>query len=281
VLVVSEQFPSNVYPWRERARETGAEVRTLTRPRKGGWTQRVLEAIGPDTAVVALPACHWADGRWFDLERIGEACRQHGSAFVLDLTQSLGALPCDVQRLQPDFLCAAGYKWLMGPYSTGYLYVSERWQQEGRPIEHNWIHRRNAEDFARLVDYQDEFEPGARRFDVGERSNFALVPAAEAGLRQILEWGVEKIRDYAGALVDQIVERVRPLGLAALPKSERAPHLLGLQMAGGLPPDLLPRLMEHKVFVSVRGSSIRVTPNVYNTATDVDRLVTALEEVLG
>ncbi len=182
-------------------------------------------------------------------------------------------LPLDVQRIQPDFLGCAAYKWLLGPYSIGFLYVSERWHQEGAPIEHNWIHRKNAEDFARLVDYQDDFEPGARRFDVGERSNFALVPAAEAGIRQILEWGVDNVCETIEFIADRIVEQLRPLGLTALPKNERAPHYLGMQLESGLPPDLLPQLAQRKVFVSVRGSSIRITPHLYNSEADIDRLV--------
>ena len=280
VIVVEDQFPSNVYPWRERAKESGARVRTVPRPRQGGWTRAVLDAIDGDTAVVALPHCHWTDGGLFDLQRIGEVCRANGIALSLDVTQSLGVLPLDVQQIQPDFLACAAYKWLLGPYSIGLLYVSERWQQAGAPIEHNWIHRRNAEDFARLVDYQDDFEPGARRFDVGERSNFALVPAAEAGIRQILEWGVDNVCETIEFIADRIVEQLRPLGLTALPKSERAPHYLGMQMESGLPPDLLPRLAKRKVYVSVRGSSIRITPHLYNSEADIDRLVDALKAVL-
>ena len=284
VLVAADQFPSNVYPWRERARETGGEVRTLPRPADGDWTRAVLEALEDDRegaiAIAALPHCHWIDGGLFDLERIGAACRERGIALALDVTQSLSVLPLDVQRVQPDFLACAGYKWLMGPYSVSYLYVAERWQQ-GAPLEHNWIHRQNAEDFSRLVDYQDGFEPGARRFDMGERSNFALLPAAEAGLRQIAAWGVDNLRETIGALADTIIERVAPLGLTALPKALRAPHYLGLQLAGGLPAGLLPELAKRKVYVSVRGSSIRVTPHVYNTEQDVERFAEALRAVLG
>jgi len=281
VIVVEDQFPSNVYPWRERANEAGAQLRTVARPESGGWTPAVLEAIDRDTSIVAIPQCHWTDGGLFELEHIGEVCRANGIALSLDLTQSLGVLPFDVSRIQPDFLSCAAYKWLLGPYSIGFLYVSGRWQQEGRPIEHNWIHRRNAEDFARLVDYQDDFEPGARRFDVGERSNFALVPAAGAGLRQILEWGVDNVCGTIGGTADYIVERLRPLGLTALPKEERAPHYLGMQMANGLPPDLLPQLAQHGVYVSVRGASIRITPHLYNNEADVQRLVDALQSILG
>jgi selenocysteine lyase/cysteine desulfurase len=281
VLVVEDQFPSNVYPWRERANEVGASLRILPRPAEGGWTNVILGAIDDDTAIIALPHCHWTDGGLFELERIGEVCRQNGIGLSVDVTQSLGALPLDVTKIRPDFLTCAAYKWLMGPYSVGLLYVSGRWQEEGTPIEHNWIHRKNAEDFARLVDYQDAFEPGARRFDVGERSNFALVPAAETGIRQILEWGVPNVAETIEAMADEIVERVTPLGLTVLPKGERAGHYLGLQMASGLPSNLLPELAKRNVYVSVRGSSIRVTPHLYNTPADVDRFVASLEAVLG
>jgi selenocysteine lyase/cysteine desulfurase len=283
VLVVEDQFPSNVYPWRERAREREASVVTLPRPADGDWTRAVLEALDAKTsriAIAALPQCHWTDGGLFDLAAIGDACRERGVFLALDVTQSAGALPLDVRRIRPDFLTAATYKWLMGPYSLGLLYVSERWQREGRPIEHNWIQRKGSENFARLVDYQDEFAPGARRFDVGERSNFALVPGAEAAIRQVLEWGVENISETLGEITDEIARRARALGLGSPPPDKRAPHYIGLKLPGDLPPNLLPALARRKVYVSIRGASVRVTPHVYNETRDVETLFGALEEAL-
>jgi selenocysteine lyase/cysteine desulfurase len=283
ILVAEDQFPSNVYPWREHARETGGRVVTVPRPADFDWSRAILEAIEEKKnriAIVALPQCHWTDGGLFDLEVIGRACRERGIFFVLDVTQSAGAFPLDVRRIQPDFLTAATYKWLMGPYSLGLLYVSERWQQEGRPLEHNWIHRKDSVNFARLVDYQDEFDAGARRFDVGERSNFALVPGAEAGIRQVLEWGVENVSETIGEMTDEIGERARELGLGSPPADKRARHFIGLKFPRGVPPNLLDALARRNVYVSVRGSSVRVTPHVYNDREDVDRLFDALEEVL-
>jgi selenocysteine lyase/cysteine desulfurase len=280
VLAVEDQFPSNLYPWRERAREVGASLETVARPGDGDWTRAVLEALDERTRIVALPQCHWTDGGLFDLERISRACRENDVFLSLDVTQSVGAFPLDVHAIEPDFLTAAAYKWLMGPYSLGLLYVSERWQREGRPLEHNWIHRKNAENFARLVDYQDEFAPGARRFDVGERSNFALVPAAEAGIRQILEWGVQNVAETLGAVTAGIAARARALGLSSPPEGSRAPHYVGLKLGGGLPADVPAALAERKVYVSVRGPSIRVTPHLYNDERDVERFFEALSAVL-
>ena len=280
ILVVDEQFPSNIYPWRERAMEIGAEVRTLARPEDDDWTRAVLEAIDDTTAILALPHCRWTDGGLFDLEKLSARCRESSIGFAVDVTQSVGATPLDVRRIQPDFLAAATYKWLMGPYSLGLLYVSKRWQKQGRPLEHSWVHRKNAENFARLIDYQDEFADGAVRYDVGERSNFALVPAAEAGIRQLLDWGVDNIQETVAALTRSIAERARALGLESVSEGKRAGHYLGLKKPGGLPEGLLPKLAERNVFVSVRGPSIRVTPHIYNDERDVDRFIAALEDVL-
>ena len=280
VLAAVEQFPSNVYPWRERAAEVGARVVLLDRPADGNWARAVIEAMDKTTAIVALPHCHWTDGGYFDLEAIGSECRERGASLALDVTQSAGALPIDVKRVQPDFMAAATYKWLMGPYSMGLLYVSERWQKEGKHFEHNWIHRKNARNFARLVDYQDGFEPGARRFDVGERSNFALVPAAERGIRQLLEWGVDNISETISAMTEAIVEKTRSLGLRSVPRDQRAGHYLGLALPENAPSDLPAELAKRDVFVSVRGPSIRITPHLYNDDTDIDRLVQALGDVL-
>ena len=194
VLLLEEQFPSNVYPWRERARECAAEVRTLPRPEDDDWTRCILEALDERVAVAALPHAHWTDGALIDLERVGARCREVGAMLVVDGTQSVGALPFDVTAIQPDFLVVATYKWLLGPYSAGYLYVAPE-RHDGMPIEHNWADRARSEDFTGLVDYRDAFAPGARRYDVGERGNFHLLPMANAALRQVHEWGVESIQE--------------------------------------------------------------------------------------
>jgi selenocysteine lyase/cysteine desulfurase len=119
IVLLEDQFPSNVYVWRDLAAEADARIVHAQRDAGGGWTEAVLDAIGPDTAIVAVPHCHWADGGLLDLVRIGAAARRHGAALVLDLTQSLGAMPFDLAAVDPDFVAVACYKWLMSPYGTG------------------------------------------------------------------------------------------------------------------------------------------------------------------
>ena len=278
VLLLDEEFPSVILPWRERALEAGARALLLPRPADDDWTRVILEAIDQRTAVAALPALHWTDGALIDLSRVAARLREVGAALVVDATQSLGAMPFVMTEVQPDFLVATSYKWLLGPYSLGFLYVAPQHQQ-GRPVEYNWITRAGSEDFTALASYGGEFrfQPGARRFDVGETSNFALMPMAIAALEQLLEWGVPSIGDSIAALTGPLVARAAELGLEAVPAARRAPHYVGLRFPGGVPPELPRRLAAERVYVSVRGrGALRVTPHVYNTEADIDRLIRAI-----
>ena len=149
VLMLAEQFPSNYYAWQRLAEENGASLKIVPWPDDQDWTTAVLAALTSEVAIAALPHVQWSSGGRLDLVRIGQACRQISAALALDLTQSLGALPFSVREVQPDFAVAANYKWLMGPYTTGLLYVAPKWHG-GIPLEENWIQRANARDFTSL-----------------------------------------------------------------------------------------------------------------------------------
>lgn len=275
IVLMDQEFPSNVYAWREVARKTGSRISTIRRDGDTSWTEALEDEIDEQTAIVAVPQCHWTDGSKIDLERVGERVREVGAALVIDASQSLGACPLDIGKVEPDFLVAVGYKWLLGPYGLGYLYVAPKWRN-GTPLEQSWLTRAGSEDFARLADYRDEYRPGARRFDMGEFPQFVLVPMAIAALRQIVAWGVDNIQEAISALTVRIAEHAKVEGYAVLPPDQRCGHMIGLRHSGGIPRGLAGLLKEAKVFVSIRGDSIRVAPHVYNDGNDVDRLFEVL-----
>lgn len=188
IIVVGEQFPSNVYPWMEVAQNAEAEIITITPPKSISergklWNEKILNAINERTQLVACGHIHWADGTIFDLRSIRQKTYEVGAWLAVDATQSLGALPFDVQQLKPDALIAAGYKSLMGPYSIGMAYYSSEFDS-GTPIEQNWINRFESENFANLVNYNANYQPGALRYEVGEHSNFILVPMMLEALKK-------------------------------------------------------------------------------------------------
>ncbi|MFC3230329.1 aminotransferase class V-fold PLP-dependent enzyme [Marinibaculum pumilum] len=280
ILVIAEQFPSNVYPWQVLAERDGATVRTIARGNDGGFTSGLLQAIGPQTAIAALPHCHWSDGALLDLAAIGAALRRQGAALVLDVTQSLGALPLDVAEIRPDFMVCASYKWLLGPYSLGFLFVAPE-RQDGEPLENNWIAREGSEDFRRLATYSDAYAAGARRFDMGERSNFALMPMALTALEQLLEWTPPAIAASLGATTARIAGELGAAGAVVAGAGMRAPHFLGVRLPGGLPDDLPQRLVAENIHVSVRGDSVRVTPHLHVSDADIERLCAAMRRHCG
>lgn len=284
IITVDEQFPSHVYSWLKLAEEKKARVKVVSPPdqfedRGMKWNERLLESIDLNTSAVAIPNVHWADGTSFDLTAIRKRTNEVGAALIIDGTQSVGALPINVSEVKPDLLVSAGYKWLMGPYSIGMAYFGEMFD-EGSPIEENWINRLDSENFAGLVDYQDQYHPGALRYEVGEHSNFVLVPMLLEALKQINQWKVEQIQAYSAEIAEPAILRLQQMGYFIESREHRGSHLFGIRFSTQTDvEELRKELKENNVIVSVRGSSVRTSVNVFNTAEDIQKLTEILEHV--
>jgi selenocysteine lyase/cysteine desulfurase len=279
VLVLAEEYPSGVYSWRAAAERTGGEILTVGREAGQTWTEAILAALDERVALVSVPNVHWTDGALVDLSVVAARTHDLGARLVIDASQSLGAMPLDAARLRPDFLVAVGYKWLLGPFGIGYLYVAEE-HRHGQPIEENWILRAGSQDFARLVDYRDEYQPGARRFDVGQRTKFELMPMALAALSQLLAWQVPSVADSLAAVTGRIAEGAAGLGLDSPPVGRRGPHMLGIGLPAAMRERVPVALADANCFAAVRGGSLRISPHLHTTDADVDRLLHALASAL-
>ena len=280
VVVAAEQFPSNYYPWQSLCGETGAELKVVApdkefKDRGQIWNTRLLESINAKTRAVAIAHTHWADGTRFDLQALRLRTTEVGAILVIDGTQSVGALPFDISKIQPDALVCAAYKWLLGPYSIGLAYYGNYFS-EGRPIEENWIHRLDSEKFSGLVNYESRYQPGAMRFGVGEHSNFILAPMALKAIAQINRWGVENIQDYCRNITEPAIAALREKDFLIEELPYRASHLFGIRHPRLDAEKVKDNLNKARVHVSVRGTAIRVSPHVYNDQEDLNRVVRIL-----
>jgi selenocysteine lyase/cysteine desulfurase len=279
IVTLGDDFPSGIYAARALGRQSEAQVVTVAKPSVGGdWTAALLEAIDGNTALVVTPHVHWIHGIVIDLDAVARRCRSVGAALVLDTTQSIGAYQLDLTTVDPDFIVAASYKWLLGPYSLGFLYAAPRHQQ-GRPLEEGWITRAGAEDFRHLALYPEPLQPNARRFDMGERANFALLPVAGAAIEQLLDWGTGRIAATLGAATGRLEAALAEFGVRA--EAGRAPHFLSVHFDGGMPDGIEARLASAQVHVSLRGETMRITPHLYNDEADEARLVALLRAAVG
>ena len=257
------------------ARHVGANVVTVIRDAGQTWTEAILSALDERAAVVSVPNVHWTDGALIDLAVVAARAHELGARLVIDASQSLGAMPFNVAQLRPDFVVTVGYKWLLGPIGVGYLYVAEE-HRHGEALEENWILRAGWEDFARLVDYRDEYQPGARRFDVGERTNFELMPMAAAALSQLLAWQVPNVAASLAAITNRIASSAADIGLDTPPASERGPHLLGIGLPDTIREQVLNTLGDANCFAAIRSGSLRIAPHLHITEDDERALLSAL-----
>lgn len=281
-ITVAEEFPSDYYTILNWCKKNDKELKVISPPnslqgRGRIWNDKILESINIDTAVVIISSIQWTDGTRFDLQKIGERCKEVNAVFIVDGTQSVGALPIDVTAYRIDALVCAAYKWLLGPYSIGFGYFSEYFNR-GVPLEDTWMNKSNANDFTRLTSYIDEYKPGAARYNAGEFSNFILTPMLGAALEQIIDWKVNLIQDYCSNLIQPLVQLLKEKNFWIEDENYRTNHLFGFLLPQTLSrAHLLEKLQERKVFVSIRGDAIRVSTHLYNTERDI----VALGEILA
>ncbi|PSL06577.1 aminotransferase class V-fold PLP-dependent enzyme [Cecembia rubra] len=285
-IVVSEEFPSGYYAIEKWCLNHRKQLKIITAPeykqgRGERWNESILEAINEDTAVVVMSTIHWADGTQFDLKAIGQRCKEKNAFLILDGTQSVGALPIDVEECKVDALICAGYKWLMGPYAIGAAYFSEYFNN-GKPLEETWVNRSNAKQFSNLTQYVEDYAPGAGRYNVGEYGNFILLPMFNAAMEQLLDWGVDNIQHYCNDLTLPLVQFFRENGFWLEEDAFRAKHLFGVGLPEGIESgEVIRRLQENKIFVSIRGKSIRLSFHLYNTESDIQTLMNVLNWILS
>ena len=210
-------------PGASSPRAPGREIVTVEREGEQSWTEAILAALDERVAVVSVPNVHWTDGALIDLDAVADA-RPRARRAAGDRREPVGrgAAELDVGRLRPDFLVTVGYKWLLGPVRAR-LPVGRARAPRRRADRAELDPARGRPRTSRaLVDYRDSYEPGARRFDMGQRTSFQLVPMAVAALEQLLEWEVPRIAATLAETNAALAAGAAELGLAA--RRRRSPR---------------------------------------------------------
>ena len=285
IIIVDEQFPSNYYIWKKLADKYGASLKFVSQPdtdtnRGQKWNQRILETINENTALVAMGNVHWSNGTLFDLKSIREKTTQYNSLLVIDGSQSVGAFPFSVKEIQPDALICAGYKWLFGPYGCAYAYFGSYFDN-GTPIEENWANRLHSENFAGLTQYQSEYKPLANRYMVGESGSFIYVKMQIAALKQIIEWSPQSIQAYYKKITKSLTNELRTLGCFIENDEDRTHHMFGVGLPEKIDIDLLKKTLKEKnIYISFRGTYLRLSCHLYNSEKDFETLLEIIKSCI-
>lgn len=280
IIMMDNEHTSHRYAWYELAKQKNARVVTVQRRPDEQWASAIVAAIHASDAPVSVVAgtiVHWFEGTSVDMEAVSEATHAVGASLVMDGTQWVGAVPFDVSRVRPDFLSFATYKFLLGPYRLAFLYADKAWQEKGRPIEfHSW-NRVGGDRSDFYLETMPGYLPGARRFDMGERSDFAVLPIAINSLELLQSWGADAVYERLTYLNRLIWKEAVQRGFGGPKEDLCASHISVVELGERYRDDLARQLKDNKAFVTVRGTKMRITPHVYNEDKDIIRLFDLVE----
>lgn len=276
VVIPAGEFPAVYLPW-VALRSSGVEVTVL--PTDGGLTTgQIVEALRSTTRVVAVGHVNFATGHRLDVEAIGRICRDRGIAFVIDATQSVGSVPFDVRTAGASVVAAAAYKWMLSPYGTGVFYVDPEWVNRLRVPVVNWATVNGSEDFNKMTELDIDFRAGATRWDAPETASFLNCNPMAAALEFLGQIGVEQVFDYTRSLIDRLVDGL-PTGFR-VESSLTDEHRSSICRLVGDDQELTraayQRCLQAHISVSMRESGLRVSPGVWNSEGDIDRLLQQL-----
>lgn len=277
ILTFDGEFPSCVYPFQALA-SRGISLELV--PRVNGLPDEdtLVKKIGRgDVVAVVISWVQFSTGYVADLRRIGNACRAHGVFFIVDGIQGCGVLPINVHELPIDMFASGAQKWLLGPWGTGFVYVRRELIQQIEPHDVGWACMRASADYGRLTDYEFDFFPDARRFEVVTLAyqDFAV---ANAATTLLLEIGVPQIAAHCASLITRVVDWVqtrRDVRLVSAIDSRRRAGIVAFA-----PNDLSSmsdRLQRANVIHGTREGAIRLSPHCYNTSSEIEEVIRLLE----
>ncbi len=277
ILTFDGEFPSCVYPFQALS-SRGITLELV--PKKDGLPDEdtLVAAIArPDVVAVVVSWVQFANGFVADLERIGNACREHGVFFIVDGIQGCGVKPIDVHALPIDMFASGAQKWQLSPWGTGFVYVRRELIQQIEPIDVGWACMNASTDYTRLTDYEFDFFPDARRFEVVTLAyhDFAVANASTA---MLLKLGVDNVAAHIDGLVEQVIDWVQSRSDVRLVSPAEKRRRAGV--VSFAPQNLSPlvdRLRAAKIVHTVREGAVRFSPHVYNTSDEIRTVLDQLD----
>ncbi|NOT59029.1 MAG: aminotransferase class V-fold PLP-dependent enzyme [Acidobacteria bacterium] len=276
VVTAACEFPANIVPWQRIAREHGVEIRKA--PERDGRleTEEIISLIDERTRVVTLSFVEYASGFRNDLATIGRVCRARDILFVVDGIQGLGALSLDVEACHIDALSADAHKFLLGPEGIALLYVSRRALERIKPTLVGWLSVERPFDMA---NHEQGWAPNATRFEPGALNTTGVIGLG-AAIELFQSVGVEHIESYLLELTDYLCEGLRAKGyhVVSSRRAGEASAIVACQHEVHSAQSVYERLDAQGIITTARLGRLRISPHLYNTMSELDRLIEYLPE---
>jgi selenocysteine lyase/cysteine desulfurase len=278
VLLVDGDFPATVVPWLP-LRDRGVRVRLLRPGARPLSAHELAAAITPATRVFCASWVFSFFGDAVDVDALGAVCRERGVLFVVNGAQAVGVRPLDVSTAPIDAVVGCGFKWLCGPYGTGFAWVRPDVLETLEYEQAYWLAQLPDDDLSRRLDYSLRDDLGAAAFDVFGTANFNNFLPWTASVEYLLGHGIEAIAAHVDALVERLlaaldgsdVEVLSPREGSARSSLVVLSHRDASRNAG-----LHERLAIEGIDVALREGNLRLSPHLYNGEDDIDAALAVL-----
>lgn len=281
VITAAREFPLQYTTWKPMEARVGLKVKVVEPRERFLTAEDLIAALTPKTKLVSVSMVRFDDGVMLDAKKLAVACHAQGTLLLLDVSQCCGAVPLKVEELGADFLICAGYKWLFGPFGTGFFWINQELLAKARPDAFYWMALDGSHNFAQLNFADPQPANSAKRWDAPEWAshfNFNLV-GMDASLELVLRMGTGTVQEHNRKLIEFMFERLpkdRCVPASPLDAAQRGPYGCFRARTADKTIELYQKLRAENVVVSLREGNIRVSPHLYNTERDIDRLIAVI-----
>lgn len=281
VVTAKSEFPLQYTIWKPMEQREGIKLKIVAPNERFITSEDLIAALTPKTKLVSVSMVRFDDASLLDVAKLSAACHKQGALLLLDASQCVGALPMDVEQLGADFLVSAGYKWLLSPFGTGFFWVKHEHLSMMRPSPFYWMAVAGSDNFSKLDFENPRPADSSQRWDTPEWAshfNFNLV-AMDASLEFVLHADPSAVLEHNHRLIDWMFERLpkdRCIIASPIERSNRGPYGCFRARTPEKTAELYDRLRKENVVISLREGNIRVSPYLYNTVQDIDRLISVV-----
>ena len=281
VITAKGEFPLQYTAWKPMEEREGVKLKIVAPREKFITADDLIAAMTPRTRVVSVSLVRFNDASLLDAARVAEACHAQGALLLLDASQCCGTVPMDVEKLGADFVVSAGYKGLLSPFGTGFFWAKSEYIANMRPGPFYWMAVAGSDNFASLNFDDPKPAAAAKRWDIAEPAsyfNFNLV-AMDVSTDFVVRAGPETVAEHNRTLIEFMYERLpkdRCVPTSPLDASKRGAYGCFAARSPEKTAELYQKLRKENVIVSLREGNIRVSPHLYNTERDIDRLISVI-----
>jgi len=280
ILVMENDFPANILPWLALEHK-GVNVKQILPKNKVLTADELLEHITPKTRLFCISHVHTFTGIILDIERFAQICKDKAVMLVLNLSQSIGAMPVDISQLHVDAVVTAGYKWLLGPYGTGFAWINPSLRERLEWNHSYWPTMLSEEELQSEGPLKLKKITSARKFDQFGTANFFNFVPFQTSIDYLLGISLENVAKHNSKLVDQFVgglDRDRYNLISPEARNSRSSLIVISHKERDRNREIFKQLLKQGIYLALWKGYIRIAPHLYNTSGQIKRVLEALNK---